>query len=186
MEYVGGLVIIFVLAGVGAGYFAFQSLESGDPRSTLWSYFTVLAVLAGILTVGSIPGMPFADDTWEGWWTGPLITIVFATISLTIRRGGQPFSSSEAFDQFGAALDRVQDRLQGIGEWNAVPEVICPYCQRKGGVSWRPRTDDAGISGTKATAAFWTGGLTIFSHGLTNTVQNREASCGTCNMVWKM
>ena len=185
MEYLGGLVIIFVLAGAGAAYFAFQALENGDIQSTLWSYFTALAVLAGIGTVGSIPGMPFADDTWDGWWTGPLITLVFGAISVSIRRSSPHFSKSEALDSFGAKLDRVQDRIQGIGDWSAAAEVVCPYCHVKGQVSWRSRTDDGGISGDKATAALWTGGLTIFSHGLTNKVQNREAKCGNCSMMWR-
>jgi hypothetical protein len=64
------------------------------------------------------------------------------------------------------------------------PEVICQHCQTKGQVSIKQVKKKKGISGGKATAALFTGGLSLFATGLSRKEENNQATCGNCKTTW--
>ena len=58
-----------------------------------------------------------------------------------------------------------EQRLQEAqGDIN--PEMVCPHCQKKGGIRTKAVTKKAGVSGGKATAAVLTGGVSLLATGL--------------------
>ena len=63
-------------------------------------------------------------------------------------------------------------------------DMICPHCLRKGQVRVKSLILKRGISGTKATAAIFTGGISLLATGLSRTEQETHAHCGNCNSVW--
>jgi len=65
-----------------------------------------------------------------------------------------------------------------------VTAMLCPHCATKGGVRTKPVTLKKGISGGKATAAIFTGGLSLFATGLSRKEENTQAHCSKCGNTW--
>ncbi|NLG65985.1 MAG: hypothetical protein GX537_10310 [Actinobacteria bacterium] len=62
--------------------------------------------------------------------------------------------------------------------------LICPHCQQKGLVRTKPTTQKKGVSGTKATAAVLTGGLSMVATGLSRKEHLTQAHCDKCGSTW--
>jgi hypothetical protein len=75
---------------------------------------------------------------------------------------------------------KVQD-LQN-GQLNSA--MICPHCQSKGTVRTKHVKQKKGISGTKATAAVLTAGVSILATGLSRKEGMTQASCDRCRSTW--
>ncbi len=73
-------------------------------------------------------------------------------------------------------------RLQD-GEVN--PALICPHCQTKGQVRVKAIKHKAGISGSKATAAVLTGGISMLATGLSRKEVMTQANCSNCGSIWR-
>lgn len=71
-------------------------------------------------------------------------------------------------------------------EWGSLNgEMICPHCRNKGQVRSKPVVRSKGISGSKATAAMLTGGLSVFATGLSRKENQTQAHCCACNNTWE-
>lgn len=68
--------------------------------------------------------------------------------------------------------------------WHKNIKMVCPYCQTKGYIETRRTIKKKGISGSKATAGFITGGLSLFVTGLSKKEQVTEVKCTHCNTEW--
>jgi hypothetical protein len=66
----------------------------------------------------------------------------------------------------------------------ANPEIICPHCHRRGGVTTAQVKRKKGISGAKATAAILTGGISILGTGLSRKEVETKAHCKFCGSTW--
>lgn len=64
------------------------------------------------------------------------------------------------------------------------PAFVCPHCQEKGKVLTKAIKKKAGISGTKATGAILTGGVSLFATGLSRKEAVTEAHCVNCDSTW--
>lgn len=64
------------------------------------------------------------------------------------------------------------------------PKMICPHCQYTNCVRLQTVKRKKGISGSKATAAILTGGVSLLATGLARKEQMTEAYCGNCNNNW--
>jgi hypothetical protein len=79
---------------------------------------------------------------------------------------------------------------KGASWWNELcwgrlqPPMICPHCQRSGGVRTKMVRRKAGISGAKATGAILTGGLSLLATGLSRKEHITEAHCDNCGSSW--
>lgn len=62
--------------------------------------------------------------------------------------------------------------------------IICPHCQTKGGVVTRQVKRKRGISGSKATGAVLTAGLSVLATGLSRKDIVTAASCSNCGVSW--
>lgn len=62
--------------------------------------------------------------------------------------------------------------------------LVCPHCQTKGHVRTKSIQVKQGISGTKATAAILTGGISLLVVGLSRKHDATQASCARCRSVW--
>jgi hypothetical protein len=65
------------------------------------------------------------------------------------------------------------------------PQMQCPHCQNKGGVSTRQVKVKRGISGGKATGAVLTAGVSMLATGLSRKEHVTEASCRVCANTWR-
>jgi len=63
-------------------------------------------------------------------------------------------------------------------------QIICPHCQVRGNVRTYRVTRKKGISGTKATAALLTGGISILGTGLSRKETETKARCSNCGAEW--
>jgi len=63
-------------------------------------------------------------------------------------------------------------------------DIICPHCNRRGGVTTRAVKRKKGISGAKVTAALFTSGLSIIGTGLSRKEAETEARCRHCGSLW--
>ena len=66
----------------------------------------------------------------------------------------------------------------------AATEPVCPYCQTRGSVRTREEMAKQGVSGTKATAAVVTGGLSVLATGLSRKGLVTRATCDACGASW--
>lgn len=64
------------------------------------------------------------------------------------------------------------------------PEMVCPHCGVRGDVTTRSERKKAGISGGKATAAVFTGGLSMLATGLSRKERVTVAHCSNCGNTW--
>ena len=64
------------------------------------------------------------------------------------------------------------------------PHMVCPHCGTKGAVRTVLTRQNAGVSGTKATAAILTSGLSLLVAGLSRTIDVTEAGCSQCRNRW--
>ena len=62
--------------------------------------------------------------------------------------------------------------------------MICPHCQEKGMVRTSPITQKKGVSGGKATAAIFTGGVSLLATGLSRKEAVTQAHCDNCGSTW--
>lgn len=66
------------------------------------------------------------------------------------------------------------------------PKLVCPYCQTNGCVSTeRVKVSVSGVTRAKATAALFTGGLSLLIGGLTDKERITRASCSNCGVSWR-
>jgi hypothetical protein len=63
-------------------------------------------------------------------------------------------------------------------------QMVCPHCQTRGMVRTKRITQKKGISGSKATAAVLTAGVSILATGLARKEGMTEARCDKCSSVW--
>lgn len=63
-------------------------------------------------------------------------------------------------------------------------QMICPHCHTKGCVRTRKVRVKKGISGAKATGAFFTLGWSMLFTGLSKKEEVTEATCDNCKMTW--
>lgn len=66
----------------------------------------------------------------------------------------------------------------------ANPALVCPHCQTKGSVHTKSVRQKKGVSGGKATAAIFTGGLSLLATGLSRKERVTQAHCDACNSTW--
>ncbi|HTW45938.1 MAG TPA: hypothetical protein VMD58_10365 [Acidobacteriaceae bacterium] len=83
----------------------------------------------------------------------------------------------ERFDAAQAIL-----LTQEYGEIN--PKMICPHCQWMNCVRLKTVKRKKGISGSKATAAVLTGGVSVLATGLSRKEQETQAFCANCKTTW--
>jgi len=62
--------------------------------------------------------------------------------------------------------------------------MVCPHCQQRGTVETKSIKRKKGISGTKATGAIFTGGLSLLATGLSRKEKETEAHCKACGATW--
>jgi len=65
------------------------------------------------------------------------------------------------------------------------PEIVCPQCQTKGSVSVESVKRKTGIHGGKATAALFTGGVSLLATGLSGHRATTRAHCNNCKSTWE-
>jgi len=79
--------------------------------------------------------------------------------------------------------EQARDQRAG-GPLNAA--LLCPHCGQAGHVHESPTKVKTGISGSKATAALLTGGLTLLTPGigLSRKARAMARACGNCGSKW--
>lgn len=78
----------------------------------------------------------------------------------------------------------IHERAHAINNGD-VTEMICPHCQTKGTVTTTHVRRKVGISGTKATAAIFTWGISLLATGLSRKETATEAHCSKCGATWR-
>lgn len=65
------------------------------------------------------------------------------------------------------------------------PHIVCPYCMTQGTVKVSRVRRKRGISGGKATAAFFTLGTSMLATGLSRKETVNHCRCLNCGMQWE-
>ncbi|HEX4340963.1 MAG TPA: hypothetical protein VH062_33875 [Polyangiaceae bacterium] len=94
-------------------------------------------------------------------------------------------SRSDDEDETPAAKPSPGPQIYAGGKGNA-PKVVCPHCGVVGGVNVERVKRKKGVSGTKATAAVLTAGISILGTGLSRKEKVSEAHCKNCRVTWIM
>jgi hypothetical protein len=63
-------------------------------------------------------------------------------------------------------------------------QMTCPHCNYKGKIHTRRFAQKKGISGGKATAALFTGGVSMLATGLSRKELATHAYCDNCKNTW--
>jgi len=63
-------------------------------------------------------------------------------------------------------------------------KIVCPHCQEKGSVVTRRIEVKQGVSGSKATGAILTAGISLLFTGLSRKGLVTEARCSYCGSIW--
>jgi len=82
----------------------------------------------------------------------------------------------------GILETRQQKNNRLFGESNGA--MICPHCQSRGTVHTKAITRKKGISGGKATAAIFTGGVSMLATGLSRKEKATQVYCSNCMNTW--
>jgi len=89
------------------------------------------------------------------------------------------------YQQKRAEYWRNRENQRAASEHGPIsPQFVCPHCQTRGKVRTKPIEKKAGISGGKATAALWTGGVSTLATGLSRKEKLTQAHCENCNSTW--
>jgi hypothetical protein len=71
-------------------------------------------------------------------------------------------------------------------DWGLVNgAMICPHCEAKGQVRTKTVIRKKGVSGSKVTAAIFTGGFSLLFTGLSQEHNQTQAHCSLCNNTWE-
>lgn len=100
-------------------------------------------------------------------------------------------ADTRARDRKAAAALRRAGRAGGFN-WLEAPSaygrrnaaMVCPHCQVRGQVRVKAVTQKRGISGSKATAAVLTAGVSMLATGLSRKERVTQAHCDNCGNTW--
>lgn len=91
----------------------------------------------------------------------------------------------EAYVNEALATDKGKSKAEREMSYGYfAPGMICPHCQKKGQVRTKKVTQKKGISGSKATGAVLTGGISVLATGLSRKEDATKAHCDNCNSNW--
>lgn len=85
-----------------------------------------------------------------------------------------------------AASNRTPEQQRRFSGYRPKPEVVCPHCQHRGKVETRSTDRKRGISGSKATGALLTGGISLLATGLSRHEWVTQAYCDNCQITWDL
>ena len=80
--------------------------------------------------------------------------------------------------------DEYLKRINGTKTVTGGAAIVCPHCQKTGGVKSKSVKQKKGISGTKATAAVLTAGISMLGTGLSRKEKVTELHCKNCGVTW--
>lgn len=99
--------------------------------------------------------------------------------------------SIRTFTELQAARNYATENGLRVGVRSAITElpegvkkVACPHCNKVGDVTHKAVRVKKGISGSKATAGLFTGGLSLWVTGLSRKEDATEAYCKNCGTRW--
>ena len=156
------------------------------------SYETANALSWLVIVILGIPILYCASLLWSSsldrelkvaaFASGTLVTLVvfwFIAESLTLRvcRHLTPGQQS-------VYKEWCQQNAYRFAYGTENPAMVCPHCQAKGTVSTKTVTQKAGVSGTKATGAILTGGVSLLVTGLSQEQNRTRAHCKNCGATW--
>ena len=102
---------------------------------------------------------------------GLLGWIILIALFIWIMKSNKPYNKKELNKQL-------------IEKAEAAQNIICPHCQTKGLVTTEQVKKKVGISGSKATAAVLTCGISMLGTGLSRKNKVTEAHCSNCGQTW--
>jgi DNA-directed RNA polymerase subunit M/transcription elongation factor TFIIS len=104
---------------------------------------------------------------------------------IKLLEGMSPDERSRYLEDKRKKTEAIQASLRNAQQGPINTQMICPHCQSRGGVRTKQVTQKMGISGTKATAAVFTAGVSMLATGLSRKEGMTEASCQNCGSVWR-
>lgn len=136
----------------------------------------------------------------RGWWVDPTdparecwhdgtqwVTTHTRTRTVSAREFGSqepPAASAAASRPEKSRSERISDALERAQRRPGDVHLTCPHCQTKGRVTSRIVRQKKGISGSKATGAILTGGISMLGTGLSRKEKHTEMTCHNCQTKW--
>ena len=118
-----------------------------------------------------------------GWFI--LITIIAIIIGGVISaKNEQEKIALMAPDEKQKYLEEMQLRLAEANYGLINTAMTCPHCQTIRKIRTKNIKQKKGVSGGKATAAVFTGGLSLLAVGLSRKEGATQAHCDNCNNTW--
>jgi hypothetical protein len=112
-----------------------------------------------------------------------VLFIIFEIIARNLNLQDRKLSKMPPIERekYLAAKRGRQEELQ----WGPInPAMICPHCQSKECVRTKRIVQKKGVSGSKATGALLTGGLSVLATGLSRKEGATQAYCSRCTNQW--
>ena len=135
---------------------------------------TLIAETSGFTIFFSIFGFAIAVITVFG---------IVAAIAESRKKAAMTTEERSKYEEEVQARIALTQKTQEWGEINS--KMVCPHCQTKGKIRTKQVEVKRGISGTKATAAVLTGGVSVLATGLSQKDKNTQAHCEECDASWK-
>lgn len=139
--------------------------------------------------MGISPEFVLAASTNDSNWGGTLLCIgvigLFVAISIIVAQAEAKAEQEKINKMSPQDREAYLAEKQLTFQWGPVnPAMVCPHCQTKGLIRTKRVVQKKGISGSKATAAVITGGLSVLGTGLSRKEEATQAYCGGCNNSW--
>ncbi len=163
-----------------------RSTSTPESISTV-KVVSLTSVSVVVLLVGLFYGPAIMSISADGQNTISLIVVaislaVVIPLIVVVSRS----SSAKHRHQWAAQQVERQASQQAKGQDAETRQrkLLCPHCQETGHVTTRRVDRKKGVSGGKAAAALFTGGLSMLAVGLSRREAETEAKCGNCGSVW--
>jgi hypothetical protein len=100
--------------------------------------------------------------------------------SLTNKENHDDHEPREAMKR--RSMNRIRDYSHRDGDM----QLLCPHCQSRGTVQSKTGKAKKGVSGGKATAAVFTGGISLLGTGLSRRQPVTVRTCSNCKTKWEV
>lgn len=110
------------------------------------------------------------------------VVIIFSVIS---EKNKIAEMSPQEREKYVATQKEKMEALHLNNKWGEIsPMMVCPHCHEKGKIRTKSVKRKRGISGSKATAAIFTAGISILATGLSRKEGWTQAHCCNCDNTW--
>lgn len=152
-----------------------EDSQDGRPKWRRAEYYATAGVLT--LVVSLLCWLILGDFIY--FIVGGSCALIVGLFGFAVDPNARKDAETADANRRKAALDAAEEKKRQDGS------IVCPQCQLKGNVSTTRNRKRKGISGGKAVAFIFTGGLSLPFAGISRMEDVTEATCANCGSKWE-